>query len=318
MAAFAPTLSNRHAVVVRGILFAVASYGGFATADAVVKSLSGHYSLSQLAAAMAVFALLPVMALTIGRGGLQAIKPQKPGLVAARAVLTTLCMLSAWQAFSLLPLADAYAMLFAAPLLVTALAGPLLGEQVGWRRWLATGIGFLGVLVMIRPGFASLELGHAFGAAAAVFGACAFIVLRKIGPSEKSAAVLVPFFLTLIAVSGTMAWPNLQAFDVNHWPLIIVAGLLIGAGQTGLVFATRDVPAALVAPFQYTQMLWAIGFGIWLFGDVPDNTLFAGLVLVVGSGLYTLWREVVRNQPATLARGETPARDGRGPIKERK
>jgi drug/metabolite transporter (DMT)-like permease len=166
---------------------------------------------------------------------------------------------------------------------------------------------------MIRPGFGTLTPGHGLACAAALFSSLGFIVLRRIGPTEKSAPILFMLFgmialATAPAALADFVWPT-------WWQLSILAlgGLLQGAGQTGLVLATREAPAALVAPFQYSQMLWAIVFGVVLFGDLPAPAMFVGLALVVGSGLYTIWREAVRRQPVTMAvgRGEVPARAAR-------
>ena len=121
-------------------------------------------------------------------------RPVRWRLVLLRAALSTACALLVWQAFSLLPLADGYAIMFASPMVVTALSVPLLGEQVGWRRWTATVVGFLGVLIMIRPGFGTLTFGHGLACAAAIFGSLGFIVLRRIGPAEKSAPILFMLF----------------------------------------------------------------------------------------------------------------------------
>jgi drug/metabolite transporter (DMT)-like permease len=171
----------------------------------MVKLSSARFSVFQIGLTMALAALVPVLLLTRGQGGLAALLPRRRGLVALRALLTSACALLAWAAFGMLPLADAYAILFACPILITALSVPLLGESVGWRRWAASGVGFAGVLVMIRPDFATLGLGHLLGVLAAVTGALGFIVLRRIGPSEKSAAVLFAVFV---------AWPSPRP----RWP----------------------------------------------------------------------------------------------------
>jgi drug/metabolite transporter (DMT)-like permease len=183
--------------VARGISFALLSYGCFSTADAMVKLASEQFAVAQIAFIASLFALVPVVLLTRGQGGLRALLPVAWRLVLLRAGLTTACALLAWQAFSLLPLADGYAILFASPMLVTALSVPLLGEQVGWRRWMATLVGFVGVVIMIRPDFDTLTLGHALAAGAAIFGSLGFIVLRRIGPTEKSAPILFMLFGTI-------------------------------------------------------------------------------------------------------------------------
>jgi S-adenosylmethionine uptake transporter len=301
------------ASVARGIGFAVLSYASFSTADAVVKAVSVRYSVFEIALLMSAFAMLPVLALACGQGGLAVLRPKLWGLVLGRGVLTAICGILAWKAFALLPLAEAYAILFASPILVTALSPVLLQESVGWRRWSAAAVGFAGVLVMIRPDFATLELGHALAAGAAVCGALSFIVLRRIGSREPAATILGAIFIAVILMTAPMAIQTWVAPPPQDLLMIGTAGLLMGAGQAGLVLATRSSPAAVVAPFQYTQMIWAIVYGMLLFGDLPEPVMLVGMLLVVASGLYVLWRETVRRRVVTLgaARGEVPARAAR-------
>jgi S-adenosylmethionine uptake transporter len=299
--------------VARGIGFGIVGYLSFSTADALIKAASGGYSVFQVAATMALFALVPVALLAAGQGGLRALVPNNWRLVALRGVLAALCGLAAWQAFSMMPLADGYALLFAGPLLVTALSPWLLRESVGWRRWTATAVGFLGVLIMIRPGFQALGLGHALAAGGAVLGALSFVVLKRIGSTETSATILFAVFAAVFAASAPLAAAEFVPPAPHDLMIMALAGLLMGGGQAGLVLATREAPAVVVAPFQYSQMIWAVLFGALFFGDRPTPVLFAGMTLVIGAGLYTLWRETVRLRSVTMgaARGEVPARAAR-------
>ena len=297
----------------RAVALALLSYACFSTADALVKLAATRLPVEQIALLMSGFALLPVLFLARGVGGLAALRPRRPGLVLARGVLTALCALAAWRAFALLPLADAYAILFLAPILVTAFSALFLGEPVGIRRWSAAAVGFAGVLVMVRPDFEVIGLGHLLALAAAALGAASFCVLKKIGNGETSAAILLVLFLSIAAIAAPgaiHAWRPLAGEDLL-W--VATAGLLQGSGQAALVLATREAPASVVAPFQYSQMLWAVLFGLLVFGDRPTPLLFVGMALVVASGLYILWRERVRSGTVTLgaARGEVPARAAR-------
>jgi drug/metabolite transporter (DMT)-like permease len=297
----------------RAVALALLSYACFSTADALVKLAATRLPVEQIALLMSGFALLPVLFLARGVGGLGAFRPRRPGLVLARGVLTALCALAAWRAFALLPLADAYAILFLAPILVTAFSALFLGEPVGIRRWSAAAVGFAGVLVMVRPDFEVIGLGHLLALAAAALGAASFCVLKKIGNGETSAAILLVLFLSIAAIAAPgaiLAWRPLAGEDLL-W--VATAGLLQGSGQAALVLATREAPASVVAPFQYSQMLWAVLFGLLVFGDRPTPLLFVGMALVVASGLYILWRERVRRGTVTLgaARGEVPARAAR-------
>lgn len=312
-----PTSSSsaaRAGSVARGISFAVLAYSSFSTCDALIKMASARFSVFQITLTLAAFALLPVLALTVGRGGLRALLPRRPGLVALRAALTAACALLAWRAFGLLPLAEGYAILFAAPILVTALSALVLKEPVGWRRWLAALVGFAGVLVMVRPDFSTLGEGHLCAALAALAGAAGFVTLKRIGNEETSASILFALFLTLVLVSAPVVPSVFVQPTLPELGLMALAGLLMGCGHAGLVLATREAPAVVVAPFQYAQMVWGVLYGLLLFGDEPHPALFLGMALVVGSGLYTLWRETVRRRPVTVGggRGEVVARAARG------
>ena len=299
--------------IARGIGLALVAYAAFSTADALLKLSSAGFSVFQIALFMALFATLPVFLTTIGRGGLASLLPHNWRLVALRGILTAACGTLAWNAFAMLPMAEVYALLFGAPMLVTAFSALLLGETVGWRRWSATFVGFIGVIIMIDPSFTGLGIGHLMAGLAACAGALSFVILKKIGASEKSAAILFSVLFWIMAVSlppavANWVWPNLSELGV-----LAVAGLLFGAGQASLVFATRQAPAVVVAPFQYSQMIWAVIFGALVFGDVPSLNLYYGLAIVIAAGLFTVYRETVRAKPVTVGggRGEVPARVAR-------
>ena len=307
------TAISRDGAVVRGIGFAVLSYASFSTADAIIKLASDRFAVFQIAFSVALFALLPVLFLTRGQGGLRALMPKRWPLVALRGGLTALCGLLAWRGFAVLPLAEAYAILFAAPILITILSVVLLREEVGWRRWSAQVVGFAGVLIMIRPDFAVLGMGHVLVAVAALAGALSFITLKRIGARETSASILFAVFLAIMATSAPMLPATFVRPEWHELGLMALAGLLMGCGHAGLVLATREAPAVVVAPFQYSQMIWGVLFGVLLFGDRPAPVLFLGMALVVASGLYTIWRETARQQQVTVGggRGEVPARAAR-------
>lgn len=309
-AALAPADSG----ILRGMAFAAASYGGFATADAAIKLSSGSFSVFQIAATIALFALLPVAALTVGRGGARALLPSRPGLVLLRAGLTAGCGLAVWHAVAALPIAEVYALLFTAPMIATALSVLFLGEGVGWRRWGATILGFLAVLVMVRPGFRELQPAHLLAFLGALLGGASIVVLRRIGNGATSASILFALFTTVLLMSLPGAVAQFRLPGASDLLLQATAGLLTGLGQAGLVLATRNAPAVVVAPFQYTQMLWGLLLGALVFGDLPDAWQVTGFALLVVSGLYTVHRERVRCRPVTFVpvRGEVPARAARG------
>lgn len=274
-----------------GILWAVLAFGCFSGADAVVKWLSSGYTVFQSIFVGSFFAFVPVLVLIAATEGFRAARPRNPALVVARGVLVTSAALGVVWSFTRLPMTDGYALVFCSPLIVTALSPWLLGEAVGWRRWAAVGAGFAGVLVMLRPGFATLDPGHLSAFGSAVLFALGLVVLRRIGRTESNAALLVGLLLTTQAmllpvmpfVWVTPGWGDLG--------LMGLSGTFAGFAQIFLVLAFKAAPAPVVAPFQYSQMLWGVLFGLVLFGDRPTVFVLVGAAIVVACGLYILHRE---------------------------
>jgi S-adenosylmethionine uptake transporter len=280
--------------VPRGIAFAVLAFAIFSCADAAVKWLSATHSIFQIIFLSTLFAFVPVAALVRREGGLAVLRPRHPGLVALCPLLLAADMVLVFFAFTRLPLADAYTMLFTTPMLVTALSVRLLGERVGWRRWTAVAVGFGGVLIVLRPGFADLDLGHVAALASSLFFALSLIVARRIGGSESGSTLLVSMMLALLVVTA----PVPPAVYVDSTPadlaMLAAIGLLMGLGHLGLIQALRLAPSAVVAPFHYSQIVWAIVFGLLLFGNRPSPWVIAGSAVIIASGLYILWRETLR------------------------
>jgi S-adenosylmethionine uptake transporter len=194
-------------------------------------------------------------------------------------------------AFTTLPLAEAYSLLFLVPAFVTILSIPMLGEQVGWRRWLAVLVGFVGVLVVVRPGFREVHLGHLSAVVAAAFGAVSLITIRKIGRTENRITLLTMLYLSALVVDGALMMIDFKVPTWTEVAIFTVGGFMGGVGQIGMVIAMRLAPSNRVAPTQYSQIVWAIVYGAILFGDFPDPVAFIGIALVIASGLFTLFRE---------------------------
>ena len=277
----------------RGIFFAAATFACFSTADAAVKYLTGGYSVFQVASLTALFSFIPITILVARTGGIRTIKPRNAKGVALRAVLLMLDTLFAYFAFSRLPMANVYTLIFGAPLLVTALSPWLLKDQVGWHRWAAVVAGFIGIVIILRPGLVPMDVGYlsALGAAC-VFG-LAMIVTRRIGGTESNGAMLVWVMGAKFAIPGILmlATLGITPMPMADLALMAFAGVFVGIAHIFLVLAFRHAPAPIAAPFMYTQMLWAVFYGFIFFGDVPDGFVIAGSALVVAGGLYILWRE---------------------------
>ena len=293
----------------RGASLALGSMAIFATHDVIIKHLGQTYSPVQIVffAALLSFPPLSIILLNDKRGG--SLRPVHPGWVAARVVFALLAGFFAFYAFSNLPLAQVYPLLFASPLLITVLSIPLLGEKVGPHRWGAVIAGLIGVLIVVRPGQAELQLGHLAAIAAAMCGAMASIIVRKVGGEERSVVLLLSPILGNVLVMGAalpFVWVPLQLPDLGFMAVIALFGLSASFLQ---IMAYRAGEAAIVAPMQYSQILWAVFYGWFIFGEGVDGPTLLGAGVVIVSGMYIVFREtrpnVSENQPVLRTRGRT-------------
>ncbi len=282
-----------------GIQCVVGAMLCFSAMDVVIKMLADDrsYGPAQILVWRNVVALLPV-ALYVRLGpGLRSLKTSNKRLHFLRSQLTALAFISFTMALKKMKLADATAVSFAAPLIITALSVPLLREHVGVHRWSAVLVGFVGVMITLRPGAGVFLGGGMFALAAAVFYAGAMIVGRILSRSEPSSTIvfynivgssLIPF----VAVVAT----GLALPAIEHLHLFVLVGLIGSAGQVALTQAYRFAPASVIAPFDYTALLWATGLGYIFWRELPDRLVVLGSVIVIASGLYIWYREVLRQR----------------------
>jgi drug/metabolite transporter (DMT)-like permease len=168
---------------------------------------------------------------------------------------------------------------------------PILREAVGWRRWSAVVVGFIGVLVMLRPGVAPIGAGNPAALGAACAAACAVLLMRKLSVTETTTSIAFYSNLTAAVLTGIAFGPMFILPSAHDLALMATSGLLGGTALLVLIAAYRRSPAALVAPFQYSQMLWAILLGALLWGDLPEPAMLLGAAIVTASGLFILYRE---------------------------
>ncbi len=268
----------------------------FAGMDTLIKHLSAVYPVAQLMFVRSVVAVLLVGGISIARGGWNGLRTRRPLAHVWRAFAGLLSMGCFFYAFKHLPLAEVYVLSFAGPLFITALSMPLLGEPVGWRRWAAVLVGFGGVVVMARPEADAPVLPILVGLAAAFFYALAMIAVRGLSRTESNTAIVVYLLLTTTVVSGIAAVPVWQAPGLADAGLMLLVGTLGAGAQVLMTQAFRLAPAAVVAPFEYTGMIWATLLGFLVFGDVPTPTVLTGAGIIIASGLYILHRETMRRR----------------------
>ncbi len=309
----------------RGVLFAVAGFGVFATHDAIIKLLGAEYTVFQIIFFSVLFSFIPMAVTLTADTTLANLRPRHPWLVAMRGVTMLAGMIGAFFAFSQLPLAQTYALLFATPLLITALSIPVLGERVGLPRWIAVIVGLVGVLIVLRPGAVPLSLGHLAALCAALASALSSLIVRRAGPDERSAVLIIyPMLTNIAAMAIVLPWVY-KPMPFTDLALFATIGFLGFTGQILIVNAYKQATAAVVAPMQYSQIVWAVPFGFLLFNDVPDRWVATGSAVVIASGIFIVWRESVssltRVQPMThnpnLRPDVGPARRIRWPSRSR-
>ena len=276
---------------VRGLGFAFLAFGLFATHDAIIKALGHDYSVFQIIFFAMLFAFVPMAVLVLADQSTGNFRPRHPWLLLARSLLSLTAMSAAFYAFVTLPLAEVYALLFATPLLITALSVPLLGETVRAQRWAAVAIGLIGVIIVLRPGVTALSAGHLAALVAALGSSLSAIIIRKIGGQERSAVLILYPMLASILVMGAILPAVYVPVELPSLGLMAGIGLLSVVAQLCTITAYRFAPAAVVAPMQYSQILWATGYGIVFFAERPDTMVAAGAGIIIASGIFIVWRE---------------------------
>jgi S-adenosylmethionine uptake transporter len=295
----------------KGAALALTSFAIFSTHDVVVKLLGQHYHAIQIIFFSVLLGFPLVLLMLIRDRSDGNLRPVHPWWTALRTVAAVVTGVTAFYAFSVLPLAQTYAILFATPLLITVMAIPILGERVGIRRGLAVVAGLCGVMIVLRPGAEALSLGHVAAMTAAVCASLASVIVRKIGGEERSAVLLLYPMLANFAVLGAALPLVYRPMPIEH---LAMAGIIALFGFVAMLFviaAYRAAPAVVVAPMQYSQMLWAALYGALIFGETPDGWTIVGAAVIIASGLYIVLREarakVSKNTPVlqTQARPET-------------
>ncbi|WEK00689.1 MAG: DMT family transporter [Candidatus Sphingomonas phytovorans] len=244
---------------------------------------------------------VPLVATVIAIGpGLATIRTGQLHAHVMRAVVGLTSMTCLFSAVTLLPLAESTTLQFTVPIFATILGALVLGEPTGWHRWLAVVAGFIGVLIVARPGSGHFALwGTVAGLAAGFLTAVVSIQLRRIGRTE-SPYTTVFWFATLSTVPLAVVYAfDHQSHSLHVWLLLISIGVAGNLGQIALTSALKLGPVSIVVPMDYSSLLWATLYGWLLFGALPGLPTWIGAPIVIGSGLYIVWREHVRRRTET-------------------
>jgi drug/metabolite transporter (DMT)-like permease len=266
--------------------------------DVVAKFLGQQgMPVMQIVWARMAFGALLTLPFVLKHGGPAAIRPDQPWYHTLRAALLIAATFLFFTALKYLPIADALAIFFVQPLILTAISPFVLGEKVGPRRWAAVCVGFIGTLIIIRPGMAEVNPGtfYALGAGAAL--ACYFAMTRRI--AGRAPAMVTTFHTSLIGTVLTTAliigtW---QTPSPAQWGLLFLIGLIATVGHYCIVRAYDHAEASLLAPLAYTEMVMAVFAGWWFFGDLPDGYTLLGVSILIACAIYISVRERARNPP---------------------
>ncbi len=282
---------------VRAILLMLAAVFFFSTMDVAFKMLVEHYGSFQVVFFRSAGSL-PLFAAWILATDRRAFRTAYPFGHLLRGLLGLAMLYTVGECFRELQLADAYTIFFAAPLVITLLSGPLLKEPAGPLRIIVALFGFSGVVIALEPGGDTwVSYGAAMGVAGTLAYAWSSLLLRRLGHRDSTATIAFWFVALVCAGSAVLAWPDWRPIDASHWPLILLLGVTGFFGQALLTAAFRRASAAVIAPFDYSHMLFALLYG-WLFwGYLPGQRVWIGAGIIVASGLFILWREQRAGRP---------------------
>jgi drug/metabolite transporter (DMT)-like permease len=300
----APARSNER---IKGILFLSAGAMIFTIQDVIIKWISGDYPVTQILATRSLVAFVPLFVLLHLDGGMRHLRSRRLGRLLIRAGLLFLSYTAYYLAIAAIPLAEAGALFFTAPLFIVALAVPLLGEKVGAEHWAAVFVGFVGAMIMCRIGADAIDAAALFSVLAAALYALAQVMARDLGTTHRASVMALyqngvnlaaALVIGLIAGDGRFTDPTHPslAFFLRPWAVPDLVDLLL-MGSTGLVAAVaiwcltqayRIAEANVIAPFEYTSIVWLVLAGYLIWGEVPNPMTILGGILIVAAGAYVL------------------------------
>ena len=274
-----------------GALWMVAAGVVFSAQNAIVKLLGMRLDPFEIAFFRCVFGLLVVLPFVF-RGGTALFMTGRPGLHVVRALVGLSGMFCGMYAITRLPLADATAISFAKPLFAVLLAATFLGETVGWRRWSATAAGFVGVVVIVRPGSEMFDVAHVAALLGAFLIADVIVMVKKLQGSEQNATIMAYFGIVTSIASFVPAMLVWQTPTWNELALLAGIGVSASTGQWMALKAYRAAEASAVVPFDYMRLVFAILYGWLFFAEIPDRWTLAGSAILIGATLYIAYREI--------------------------
>jgi drug/metabolite transporter (DMT)-like permease len=290
-----------------GVLFTFGAYALYSCCDAITKALGAGLSVFEIAFFTTLFSLVPALLTTPrGESWLRFWKVRNPLLVHLRGLSGVIGNITATYAFVSIPLAEAYSLAFLAPVFIVIIAALVLKETVSPQRWLVLGASFGGTLLVVRPGFQALELGHLLALTAAVTSAVTTTILRRIAGEEQRVSLIAIASAYILVFNGAvlLATGSFNALTLEQLGLLVAIGALGGTANLLFIAATRRSPASQIGPVQYSQVLWALLFGALFFAEYPVPLTYVGLAIIVIAGIMNVvsgearLRIFSRNAPA--------------------
>lgn len=282
----------------KAIFLITLGYFGYSVADLCSKVLQETYGIYQVLWVSGGIGLLITGLWLLARHGASSFVPANLKLHLFRALVVSGIAYFLVRALKTLPMADFYGIIFIMPFLAMILAIVVLGEKVGWRRWLAAGIGFTGVLIVAGPQFNHIGEGIVCAFLGAFLAAVNVILLRKIGPgAPRPLYGFYPFvFITALNFIAMMYTDSYLPFEMQYAPYFAIHGPVIVLAVITMSMGYSAAPeTAVVAPFNYTQIIWGVLFGYIFFDNLPSMTTWLGVTIIIGAGLYSIWREYRHN-----------------------
>lgn len=306
-----PDPAAERAALLKGVAAVIAAVTLFAVIDALGKLLAERLSLPQIVWSRYAFALPLILAMTRPRAWPGLLRVRRPWLQAGRALLPMLASFSVVAGLALLPLAEVTALTFASPFLVVALSAPLLREPVSRHDWIGVAVGFLGIVVIVRPGTGALAWAALLPLGCAFFFALFQIATRIVGREDEPHVTLAWTIIVGLLVTTPLLLVEWRPVAAGDWALMALSGIAFALSQQLLIRAFAAAPAAVLTPFTYTQIVPAVLLGLVLFGAVPDLWAALGTATVIGAGLYILHRRLTAPAGAG-GRAVTAGEEGRG------
>ena len=297
------TTNNPLSANVRASLYMMLSMMGFTINDMFIKSLNGELAVGQIMAIRGAILLLIVFVILWQQGLLRRLRELLAPTVVYRSVTEVCATLAFLTTLQALPFATIAAILQALPLAVAVGAAVFLGEPVGWRRWIAIAVGFVGVLIIIRPGLGGFQAMSLLVLLSVFFAAARDLFTRRLPASLPSLLVsgATTFAITGAGVVITASTGTWQSVSLQQLGMMTMAACFLFFGYQFIVMAMRTGEVAYVVPFRYTSLVWAIGLGYLVFNEVPDTLTLLGSAIVIAMGMFTLYREIVTGRRAVTS-----------------